>query len=246
MDVYCDFRDDGGGGRIAWTLVMLNNKGTSCPGYGGTYASWDNVVNKNIIGAHGHSTHVIPNHENYPRKSTSYMKGFAWMVGLRYWNALGDTLMIEMGSFDSSHNRNIVNRAETNEGDFGLNQGQDYMLKLESMTVTKGTTKPNLYWGGDTTKPNGAKFSTYDKDNGSWPNGSCVRNYNNGPWWYRDCSDALFWGDCLSSGYGPMWTDNHGNNQPHAAIWVRCSGLNPQVDVNTGKIQSPCRYARNY
>ena len=228
---------------------MLNNKGTSCPGRGGTHASWDNVVNKNIIAAAGFSTHVIPNHENYPRKSSSYLKGLSWMVGLKYWNALGDTLMIEMGSFDSSHDRVIVNRAETNEGDFGLNQGQDYMLKLESMTVTKGNTNPNIYWEDPNIphilKANGAKFSTYDNANDE---GSCVGNYNNAPWWYRSCNKDWKgytpWGDCLSNGYGPMWNAN--SHQPHAAIWVRCSGSNPLVDTNTGKLQSPCRVNRNY
>ena len=139
------------------------------------------------------------------------MTGISLMVGLRYWNILGDTIMIEMGSDHSV----ITDRAASPAGGFSLVANDRFKLSIASMSFTKGSRLPGFF-----TYHNNRKFTTTDSDNDSAGN-NCAHNYNNAPWWYGGCWDGSFWGGCGNSHtMGPYWQGSGGDQRNFAAIWV--------------------------
>merc|ERR1712146_12707 len=138
----------------------------------------------------------------------------SFMVGLRYWNMLGDTLMIETGT---AHNM-IAKRATTSSGGFSLTTDDDYQLNLASMTASLGGL-PGIYRAH-----NGRDFTTTDADHDTYGS-NCAHLYNSAPWWYTDCWSGSIWGGCGGSGYSnaPYWEGSGSDHHDHGAIWVRAS-----------------------
>ena len=79
LAVYCSFRSSGG-----WTLVMLSNREKTCPS---SKATWNAAINQNVVTNNGYSTDQLPG-------TPSEMNGLSLMVGLKYWNKLGDTFVV--------------------------------------------------------------------------------------------------------------------------------------------------------
>jgi ficolin len=135
------------------------------------------------------------------------------LLGLNHWKQMGATLRVEMGSGPGTLDHRV-------DFDFTLDSNSNYTLSLTNPVVqihNVGTDLPGLY-----TSHNGAQFSTFDRDNDTWPTGSCSFNFNNAPWWYNLCWSGSLWG----FGQGtvddnPFWTGSDTEFFTWGAFWVR-------------------------
>eukprot|EP01045_Picozoa_sp_COSAG04_P026076 COSAG04_NODE_3547_length_2718_cov_1.038183_2_plen_697_part_00 len=202
IDIFCDFRGDGS----TWALVMLHNQDLACPG---PNARWDAAINQNVVSASGFDASSLP-------RDTAALETTSVMVGLKYWQLLGDVVMIEMGD---SHTT-ISNRAEAS---FAFDVADNYALELSDPTITVGSETPGLF-----ESHNGQRFTTSDADHDTDGESNCAQGYLGAPWWYTDCWSGSIWGGCADPqvphhANSPYWAgsgSDSSDNALHGAIWV--------------------------
>ena len=199
LTIYCDFR-----GSEAWALAMLSNRGKTCPTTKGT---WQAAINENFVSSSGYDPNPTP-------VGPTQLTSISFMVGLKLWNSLGNTVMVEMGSSPTS----IQHRAVSPQGGFSIGNAQSkYNLNFDSMSAIVGSTNPGIF-----TTHNGKPFTTHDADNDSYGT-NCADLYNKGPWWYTGCWSGSFWGGCGGGSYqkAPYWTSSGNEHHIFGALWLR-------------------------
>ena len=117
---------------------------------------------------------------DFYRNWTDYENGFGTLTG-EHWLGLSkiyritqqrtNTLQVELEDFDS--NKSYAKYSTFNIG----SSSTQYTLTVSGYSGTAGDCL---------TYHNGMKFSTKDKDNDAYSNGSCTENHT-GAWWYKKC-----------------------------------------------------------
>merc|ERR1719427_267210 len=117
---------------------------------------------------------------NFNRNWTSYEDGFGdlngeFWLGLKNLNKLTknsvNDLRIEMSSFDGRKKYAEYKRFRIDDS------SQNYKLSFKEGSYS-GDAGDSLYWN------NGREFSTFDRDNDAWSDGSCAGGWG-GNWWRR-------------------------------------------------------------
>ena len=186
ITTYCDMANGG------WTLVLLNSPYSVPP-----QPSWSDAINFNSVMGN----------------QTGNLNGdYDQLVGLGYWNYLGNELRAETGSSSSS----ISHRATYN---FSLNSGNYYSIALSTEAIPIGGTSPGLKYFS---AANSYGFTTYEADHDVY-SANCANSYGQTPWWYGACWDGNFWGGGTSGSYQnkPFWTGASTDYYDWGAIWVR-------------------------
>ncbi|MBN2442592.1 MAG: hypothetical protein JXJ04_14655 [Spirochaetales bacterium] len=182
LDVYCDMITKDGG----WTLVLLNSAYTTPPSPG-----WLDAIRANNV------TGTLLN---------GIEAGFDQLLGLKYWEGLGDTLRVETGNGPVT----ILHRVYYT---FQFDEEDHYCIYLSNEILGAGSTSPGFF-----TYHNYQPFTTWDSDNdGSAAN--CSVSYANTPWWYNSCWDGSFWG--RDSNPKPYWTGSSGDYYNWGAFWIK-------------------------
>jgi len=200
IQVYCDMNISGGG----WTAVLVSNQGvTGCPA-----PTWANVVSAN----------------NLNGTMSSTLTAFDQFLGVKYWELLGDSIMLEMGASPTS----LSHRAFY---DFSLNESNNYVLSMsnENVTIhTEGTASSGLY---TYSAANSYQLSSYDADH-DVHSGNCSTSYCNAPWWYGACWSGNYWGGCgCSHQNAPFWTGSGTEYFAYGSAWVKGESYTSQAKV---------------
>ena len=135
--------------------------------------------------------------ENFNRSWSDYEKGFGNLNGEFWYGLKTINCLTQVGQWelrvDFEFKNNSRSHLHYNKFKVG-SASNDYPLAIGGFTGITPTDPFSTYH-------NGAKFSTYDKDNDNWPN-SCADKVNNaegnGGWWYNDC-----WTINLNINYNP-------------------------------------------
>ena len=201
IQVYCNTDIIG----YSWNLVINNGAYTIPP-----KPTWVNAVNENNI------TGTLNNN----------LDNFDLLLGLKHWNYLGNTALIQMGSSPD----NITKRAHYSS--FSLNTSNNYALTLSGQTIDLGGTAPGFYSGH-----NGAQFTTYDTDHDS-NSGNCATYYSNTAWWYTSCWSGNIWGggDVDSYQNKPYWYSSTTDYHNYGGIYI--GGIDSMKNTNVGSIYS--------
>lgn len=187
----------------AWTIVMLNAAYPIPP-----KPVWTDAVNTN----------------NITGTMSSNPDTFDQLLGLKHWNYLGNTALIQMGSNPTT----IIRRAHYSS--FSLTVANNYQLNLGSQTIDLGGVSPGIY-----DSHNGAQFTTYDADHDT--NGAnCSTYYSNTAWWYGSCWSGNIWGGGDVGGYQnkPFWVGSSSDYYDFGALYI--GGADSMKNVSTGSL----------
>jgi hypothetical protein len=187
MQVFCDVTTLSDG----WTMVLNSNRSVANP-----KPNWSDAVNSmNLTGTFG-----------------SDLNAFDLILGLKYWNNIGDSMLVEIGSSAQTITKRAVYLNTS------LNAGNNYALSLGAETLFLGATTPGIksYHAA-----NSFQFSTYDADHDTHGS-NCSAMMGNSPWWYGACWSGSFWGGGDSGGYqdAPFWDGAGADFNDHAAIML--------------------------
>ncbi len=184
--VYCDMNKDGN----VWTIVLLNSLYPTPP-----KPTWNNAINRNNV------TGAI----------SVDLNSFDQLVGLKYWNLIGNRMILEIGVTPIS----IVHKASYY---FSLNADANYALSMSNEQILIGSGSSGIY---SYSAANNRQFTTYDADHDVYVT-NCSNNYSNTSWWYGSCWSGSFWGGGDVGGYQnrPFWTGSGTDYNNWGAIWV--------------------------
>lgn len=188
IQVYCDQSTQNGG----WTMVLNNGAYTVPP-----KPTWNDAVNtNNITGSLG-----------------TNLDGFDQFLGLKHWNFIGGTMMVQVGSSPSS----ISKRATYTS--MSLNTGNNYSLSLSGETINLGSDSPGI---NTYSAVSGYQFTTYDADHDVYGT-NCSTSYSNTAWWYGACWSGSFWGggDVDSYQNKPYWTSSGTDYYNNGQLYLR-------------------------
>jgi hypothetical protein len=194
IQVFCDITTLSEG----WTVVLNSNRAVANP-----KPNWNDAINSvNVTGSFGNN-----------------LDAFDLILGLKYWNNIGNTALVQFGSNAATITKRATYTASS------LNVGNDYSLVLGAETLYLGATTPGIksyHSAGN------YAFNTYDHG------GTCPGNYGNSPWWYGACWSGSFWGGGDSGSYqdAPFWDGSVSDYNDHASIMF--GGADSMKNVSTG------------
>jgi hypothetical protein len=187
IQVYCDTNILADG----WTLVLNNGAYTVPP-----KPNWNDVVNTvNITGS-----------------LSTNLDSFDLFLGVKHWNYLGSTAMVQVGSSPST----IIKRATYSS--ISLNTSNNYALSLGTETLYLGADTPGIKnYHAD----NNLQLTTYDNDHDT-NDANCATYYSNTAWWYGSCWSGNFWGGGDSGGYQnkPFWVSSTTDYYDYGGIYI--------------------------
>uniref|UniRef100_K1PEQ9 Fibroleukin n=1 Tax=Magallana gigas TaxID=29159 RepID=K1PEQ9_MAGGI len=169
---------------------------------------------------------------NFTRSWTEYKAGFGEVTGnywigndaLHYLTSCNNTLRIQLSGKKAEYSNFRVS-----------NESAKFMMTYDSFITSSNNAVDAL--GGtivDQYRAKGMSFSTIDRDNDRYPNGSCADQLRGG-WWYNSCSTSNLNGEYCPDAKNiscMTWTKNADNLHGHEETVIMIRRIITDTDRN--------------